>query len=114
MEIRVALFEDNKLIREALQVILNGTPGLCCCGAFPNANQWESEIRFCKPDVILMDIEMPGLNGIMATRQITQTYPGIKVLIQTVFHDPDKIFQALCAGASGYIIKNDSPVKIIE
>jgi DNA-binding NarL/FixJ family response regulator len=54
-----------------------------------------------------MDIEMPGLSGIEVTRHITEKFPGIKILIQTVFNDTDKIFQALCAGASGYILKND-------
>jgi len=114
MEIRVAIFEDNKLVRDALQAILNGTPGLNCCGAFPDANRWDIEISRHQPDVVLMDIEMPGMSGIDATRKISDKYPDVRILIQTVFHDQDKIFQALCAGASGYILKNDPPAKLIE
>ena len=114
MEISVAIFEDNKLVRDALQAILNGTPGLTCCGAFQDANRWDIEIRRSQPDVVLMDIEMPGMSGIEATRNICEKYPDVCILIQTVFHDNDKIFQALCAGASGYILKNDSPSKLIE
>ena len=114
MEIRVALFEDNKLVRNALEAILNGTQGLTCCGAFPDANRWDIEINRSKPDVVLMDIEMPGMSGIEATRNICDKYPEVRILIQTVFHDQDKIFQALCAGASGYILKNDPPAKLIE
>lgn len=114
MEIRIAIFEDNKLVRNALEAILNGTPGLTCCGAFQDANRWDIEIKRCAPDVILMDIEMPGMSGIEATRKICDKYPDVKILIQTVFHDHDKIFQALCAGASGYILKNDPPSKLIE
>ncbi len=114
MEIRIALYEDNKLVREALQAILNGTSGLTCCGAFSDANRWDIEVNRIKPDVVLMDIEMPGTNGIEATRQIGLKYPEVKILIQTVFHDQDKIFQALCAGASGYILKNDPPAKLID
>jgi DNA-binding NarL/FixJ family response regulator len=114
MDIRVAIFEDNKLVREALQAILHGTPGLTCCGAFPDANRWEIEIKRCQPDVVLMDIEMPGTSGIEATRHISETFPEVRILIQTVFQDHDKIFNALCAGASGYILKNDPPVKLIE
>jgi DNA-binding NarL/FixJ family response regulator len=114
MEIRVTIFEDNKLVRDALQTILNGTPGYTCSGAFADGNRCEFDIKRSSPDVVLMDIEMPGLSGIEATRHITEKFPGIKILIQTVFNDSDKIFKALCAGASGYILKNDPPHKYLE
>ena len=114
MEIRVAIFEDNKLVRDALQTILNGTPGFTCCGAFADGNRWESDINRSNPDVVLMDIEMPGLNGIEITEKICERFLHIKILIQTVFNDSEKIFLALCAGASGYILKNDPPHKYIE
>ena len=114
MDIRVAIFEDNKLVREALTAILNGTPGYSCCGAFSNGDAWEISIQLTRPDVILMDIEMPGLNGIELSQHIKSKFPDIKILIQTVFADNDKIFNALCAGASGYILKNDPPLKYIE
>ena len=114
MDIKVAIFEDGKLIRDALQTILNGTPGYACTGAFSNGSNWEADIRRSNPDVVLMDIEMPDLNGIELTSLITQKFAGIKVLIQTVFDDSDKIFKALCAGASVYILKNDPPNKYLE
>lgn len=114
MEIRVAIFEDNKLVRDALQTILNGTPGYICTGAFADGNRWELDIKRSEPDVVLMDIEMPGLNGIEVTRQLCEKFSEVKVLIQTVFSDSEKIFQALCAGASGYILKNDPPHKYLE
>lgn len=114
MEIRVVIFEDNKLVRDALQAILNGTPGYLCSGAFADGNNWEIDTKRSTPDVVLMDIEMPGLNGIEVTRKLCAQFPSIKVLIQTVFNDSDKIFQALCAGASGYILKNDPPHKYLE
>jgi DNA-binding NarL/FixJ family response regulator len=114
MDIRVAIFEDNKLVRDALQAILNGTPGYICCGAFADGNHWESDINRSQPDVVLMDIEMPGLNGIEITKKISEGFPQIKILIQTVFNDSIKIFHALCAGASGYILKNDPPHKFID
>jgi len=114
MEIRVAIFEDNKLVRDALQTILNGTPGYTCTGAFTDGNHWQFDIKRSEPDVVLMDIEMPGINGIEVTAQMCVQYPEIKILIQTVFNDSDKIFHALCAGASGYILKNDPPHKYLE
>lgn len=114
MDIRVAIFEDNKLIRDALQAILNGTNGYNCCGTFTDCNRWEYDIKRSTPDVVLMDIEMPGLDGISATKKICETFPELKILIQTVFNDSDKIFNALCAGASGYILKNDPPHKYLE
>ena len=114
MQIRVAIFEDNKLVRDALQAILNGTDGYICTGAFADGNQWMLNIKRSEPDVVLMDIEMPGINGIEATQKICVNFPDIKILIQTVFNDSEKIFKALCAGASGYILKNDPPHKYME
>ena len=114
MDIRVAIFEDNKLVRDALETILNGTPGYTCCGAFADGNHCMQDVKRSEPDVILMDIEMPGLSGIEVSKQLHEAYPDVKILIQTVFNDSEKIFNALCAGASGYILKNDSPIKYLE
>ncbi|WP_437918518.1 response regulator [Sphingobacterium sp. LRF_L2] len=114
MNIRVAIVEDNKLIREALQAIVGGTDGFLMVGAFANARQIEADVEFCKPDVILMDIEMPLISGIEATKSLKKKFPEVKVLIQTVFDDSEKIFKALCAGASGYILKSDNPAKQLD
>jgi len=114
MNIRVAIFEDNKLVRDALEAILNGSPGYTCCGAYADAQMISSRIKSSSPDVVLMDIEMPGLSGIEATRMLAKEFPDIKVLIQTVFNDSEKIFQALSAGASGYVLKTDPPAKQME
>lgn len=113
-EIRVAIFEDNKLLRDALQAIIDGTPGFKCCGVFTDGSRWETDIKRSEPDVALMDIEMPGLNGIEATKRICEKFPEVKILIQTVFNENEKIFSALCAGASGYILKTDPPHKYLE
>lgn len=112
-EIRVAIFEDNPIMMEAYGAILNGSPGFACTGKFTSCNNWKHDIERSKPDVVLMDIEMTGLNGIDATRLIRQ-HSDCRVLIQTVFEDDRRIFEAICAGASGYILKNISPVKLLE
>lgn len=114
MKIRVAIFEDNKLMRNGFEAICNGTDSLTCCGVFTDGSDLEYKVRKSDPDVILMDIEMPGIDGINATRQIIKQWPDIKILIQTVFEDDDKIFAAICAGASGYILKSTSPARLVE
>jgi DNA-binding NarL/FixJ family response regulator len=114
MAIRVAIFEDNKLVRDSFEAILNGTDGFICTGSFSACNDLTADLKRSRPDVVLMDIEMSGINGIEATKLIHQQYPEIKVLIETVFEEDEKIFAAICAGASGYILKKTSPAKIIE
>ena len=114
MEIKVAIFEDNKLLRDALQMIINTTPGFRCVGTFPDCNRLRRDIESVSPNVVMMDIEMPGVNGIDATTMITDNYSDIKVLIQTVFNDSERIFKAICAGASGYILKSDPPAKQLD
>jgi DNA-binding NarL/FixJ family response regulator len=114
MDIRVIIFEDNKLIRDAINTLLNSTPGYLCCAVMEDGRQWKQSVDSYRPDVILMDIGMPGLNGIELCKLITAQYPDISILIQTVFSDADKIFEALCAGASGYILKTEPLNKYLD
>ncbi|NBA85804.1 response regulator [Emticicia sp. CRIBPO] len=104
--ISILLFEDNKNLRESLSLYLAGTDGLWLSGAYADATEAVKLVKKYKPDVVLMDIQMPHLSGIEAMRAIKKVNPEVKVLIQTVFEDDDKIFAAICAGANGYIIKN--------
>ncbi|HRG27248.1 MAG TPA: response regulator transcription factor [Chitinophagales bacterium] len=111
--IRVAIFEDNKHLRESLYYLINGTPGFSCTGAYPDCNDAVFQITKDTPDVILMDIEMPGLNGIQGVKLIKNKFPQVHVLMQTIFHDENNIFDAICAGASGYILKSTTPAEYI-
>jgi DNA-binding NarL/FixJ family response regulator len=113
-EIRVAIFEDNPIMMDAYRSILNGSAGYICTGSFTSCNNWKQDIEKSNPDVVLMDIEMTGINGIAATGLIKKEFKDVRILIQTVFEDDAKIFEALCAGANGYILKNTSPVKMLE
>lgn len=112
--IKVAIFEDNKHLRESLYYLVNGTDGFTCTGAFADSNDLLFKLKRSQPDVVLMDIEMPGMNGIEAVKIIRKQFPAIQVLMQTIFHDDDNIFNAICAGASGYILKTTSPAGYIE
>jgi Response regulator containing a CheY-like receiver domain and an HTH DNA-binding domain len=112
--IRVAIFEDNKHLREGLQILINGTPGFTCVGAYPDCSNLVAHLKANQADIALMDIEMPGMTGIEATRIIKASLPHVQVLIQTVFFDDDYIFKAICAGASGYILKSTTPAAYIE
>lgn len=112
--IRIAIFEDNHIMLDAYKAILNGVDGYTCTGAFANCNDLEHDIEKSRPDVVLMDIEMYGVDGIEATRKLKDKYPAIRILIQTIFENEEKILAALCAGANGYITKNTSPVRMLE
>ncbi len=112
--IRVAVFEDNKHLRETFELLLNNTEGICCAGAYPDCDDIIALLEITPADIILMDIEMPGMNGIEATKLIKQHYPDINILIQTVFFDDDYIFNAICAGASGYILKSTTPEGYVQ
>ena len=112
--IKVAIFEDNKHLRESLFYLINGTAGFTCTGAYPDCNDLLYQLKESMPDVVLMDIEMPGLNGIEGVKLIKQNFPEMQVLMQTVFHDDENIFNSIRAGASGYILKTTSPANYIE
>lgn len=114
IEIKVAIFEDNKQLRESLKELINTAENMVCIGSFPDAGKLVRNIEFAKPDVVLMDINMPGISGIEAVHIIKEKFPAVQILMQTVFEDNDKIFAAICAGASGYMLKKTTPQKMLE
>lgn len=112
--IKVAVFDDNKDRLDSLQVLINHTEGLECCGIFLNCNSVLEDVATAKPDVVMMDIDMPGINGIEAVKIIRDEYAQLPILMQTVFDDNERVFASICAGASGYILKKASPPQIIQ
>ena len=112
--IRVAIFEDNKHLRETFKLLLHTADGFTCTGAWPDCRDLIANLEVYPCDIVLMDIEMPGMNGIEATKIIKQHFPAINILIQTVFFEDEYIFNAICAGASGYILKSTTPDGYIE
>ncbi len=114
MDIKVVIFEDNSGLREMLFQIINFAQGLACTGAYPNALDLDHKMKISQPDIVLMDIDMPGISGIEAVKIIKDKYPNVKILMQTIFENNDKVYESLCAGASGYLLKNNLGEKIIE
>ncbi len=114
MNIRVTIFEDNNSLRNGLYQLINSSDGFTCVGAFEDCLNLLKHIEETKPDVVLMDIEMPGINGIEAVGILHEQYPDLKVLMQTIFEDSEKIFNSILAGASGYILKNTSPARFLD
>jgi DNA-binding NarL/FixJ family response regulator len=113
-EIKVAIYEDNDALRNSLTHLIKGTGSLTFVGAYPDCRDILENCETDKPDVILMDIDMPFITGIEATRLVKDKYPEINVMMLTVFEERDKIFDALCAGATGYLLKKSSAIQIIE
>jgi len=114
MNIKVAIFDDNKNLLDSLFQLINGSPGFICVGAFPNCNELVSDIKRSRPDVVLMDIEMPGMTGIEAVLLIKEKFPEVKILMETIFEEDEKVFASICNGAEGYILKNTPPVMILD
>ena len=113
MAIKVSIYEDNIALMEGLSYLISGTEGFELCTAYPSAVHILEDCKENIPDVILMDIDMPELTGIEATRLVKNDFPDINVMILTVFEDRDKIFDALCAGATGYLLKKTPSEQII-
>ncbi|MEO5673649.1 MAG: response regulator transcription factor, partial [Chitinophagales bacterium] len=114
MSIRVTIFEDNETRRDGLKLLLENSEGFQCSGAFENCANVLEDVVQSSPDVILMDIELPGISGIDAVRKIKQLHPALPVMMQTVFDHDDKVFQSILAGATGYMLKKTPPVKLLE
>ncbi|MEP6795034.1 MAG: response regulator transcription factor [Saprospiraceae bacterium] len=114
MTIKVAIFEDNHNYRISLYQLINGSEGFECVGAFEDCSRLLEKMKTISPDIVLMDIELPGINGIEAVRILKEEYPSLKIMMQTIFEENEKIFQSILAGASGYILKNTSPSGILD
>lgn len=114
MSIKVAVFDDNKDRRESLEYLIKMHSDLDCVGTFENCLLVTQQIKERNPDVVLMDIDMPEVSGIEATKIIKELSPSTVVIMQTVFEDDDKVFQSLKNGASGYLLKKTAPEKIID
>ena len=114
MSVRAAIYEDNNALRESLSHLIMGTGSIQLYGAFQDCSSILENCAKDKPDIILMDIDMPGISGIEATALVKEKFPEINIMMLTVYEDRNKVFDALCAGATGYLLKKSTAVQIIE
>jgi len=112
--IKVAIIEDQRVLREGLAFLLDGTDGFRCTGSYGSVEKALSRITEDPPDVVLIDIGLPGMNGIEGIRALRQRLPELRLITLTVYEDDQKIFDALCAGASGYLLKRTPPARLVE
>jgi DNA-binding NarL/FixJ family response regulator len=112
--IDVAIIEDQRDIREGLATMFKFTDGYRCTGCYRSMEEALDKIKGVLPDVALVDIGLPGMNGIEGIRILKERYPKMLLLMLTVYEDDEYIFDALCAGASGYLLKKTAPARLIE
>jgi DNA-binding NarL/FixJ family response regulator len=112
--IKVAIIEDRREIRDGLGMLINGTDGYRLTGSFRSVEEALEKIGFNLPDVTLSDIGLPGMSGIEGVRILKERHPELMILMLSVYDDDDRIFDALCAGANGYLLKKTPPARLIE
>ena len=112
--INVVIVEDNMNIREGLAALINGTDGYECVGAFGNCEDFLSSLPELVVDVALMDIGLPGMNGIEGVRKAREIRNNLNILMLTVYKESKVVFEAICAGACGYMVKNTPPTRLLE
>jgi DNA-binding NarL/FixJ family response regulator len=112
--IKVAIVEDRREIREGLTMLIGGTEGFLCTGSYRSVEEALDRISHQLPDLVLMDIGLPGMSGIEGLRILKERYPDMLLLMLSVYNDDDRIFDAMCAGASGYLLKKTPPIKLLE
>lgn len=112
--IRVVIIEDVREVREGLAMLIGGTEGFHCAGSYRTMEDALAGIAGTTPDVILTDIGLPGMDGIDGTRILRDRFPAVPILALSVYDDDENVFNAICAGASGYLLKNTAPARLLE
>jgi DNA-binding NarL/FixJ family response regulator len=111
--VKVAIVEDQREIRECLALLVNGTDGYTCSGSYRSMEEAIEKIPRQVPDVLLSDIGLPGMSGIDGVRRLKELCPNLLVLMLTVYDDDERIFDAMCAGACGYLLKKTPPARLL-
>jgi DNA-binding NarL/FixJ family response regulator len=112
--LRVIIIEDQREVREGLGTLIRGSPGFACAASYASMEEALNRIDRAQPELILADLGLPGMSGIEGIRLLRDRFPNVPILALTVYDDDDRIFEALCAGASGYLLKNTPPSRLLE
>ncbi len=112
--LKVVVVEDSDSIREGLKILIDGTEGYSCIGVFSDSETMLKNIVKLNPDVLLMDLGLPGMGGIEGIKKVKALLPDLTILVLTVYEENDLVFEAICAGASGYLVKKTPPSKLLE
>jgi DNA-binding NarL/FixJ family response regulator len=113
MPFQILIFEDNTRLRQSLEILLNDEVNFQVAGAYPDCDEADKQVMKHKADLVVMDIDMPGIGGIEGVKRIKNVNPDVKIVMHTMFDDDNRIFDSICAGADGYLLKNTSPVQLI-
>ena len=114
MPIRISIVDDNDQIREGLSVLINGSTGFQCVATYATAENALKYLPAQKPDVVLMDIQLPGMSGIQCVRELRRLLPDLQIMMLTVYEDDDNVFKSIVAGASGYVLKKTPPSELMD
>lgn len=114
MATSLVIYEDNVRLRESLELLLSVDTGFAVTGSFSSCMKVAEQMETLMPQLVIMDIDMPGMTGVEGVRRIKTEFPDIKVVMYTVFDDDNRIFDCICNGADGYLLKNTSPLKLIQ
>lgn len=112
--VRVVIIEDLREVRDGLAILVNGTPGFLCPASFRTMEEALDGVASAHPDVILTDLGLPGMGGVAGIRILRERFPDLPLLALTVYGDDDNVFDAICAGASGYLLKNTPPGRLLD
>jgi DNA-binding NarL/FixJ family response regulator len=112
--IEVAIVEDRREIRESLAMLIGGTEGFSCTGGYRSMEEALAKLKHHLPHVVLCDIGLPGMSGIEGIRILKELYPDLLILMLTIYDDDERIFDAICAGACGYLLKKTPPLRLLE
>jgi len=113
MAYQLLIFEDNSRLRQSLEILLNDEINFHVAASYPDCDKAEKQVEKHQADLVVMDINMPGIGGVEGVKRIKSTHPGVKVVMHTMFDDDARIFDSICAGADGYLLKNTSPLHLV-